>query len=166
MTLTPYQKIKRAADAGRGVKLSATECWQLMQDDAIAQVAEADELAAGVKPTDGVKAGDPVPSLESAVRLPLHQAAQWNTAVACAEREPHKPVALEGRTVFAVHAVLTAGVGAVHAPDGYLNTSLRLGVAISPAQYAAMAPEHRAGYRPFVFAAGVLGTLNEQPKEN
>jgi hypothetical protein len=57
MTLTPYQKIKRAADAGRGVKLSATECWQLMQDDAIAQVAEADELAAGVKPTDGVGVG-------------------------------------------------------------------------------------------------------------
>jgi hypothetical protein len=39
------------------VKLSATECWQLMQDDAIAQVAEADELAAGVKPTDGVGVG-------------------------------------------------------------------------------------------------------------
>jgi hypothetical protein len=45
VTLTPYQKIKRAAEAGRGVKLTATECWQLMQDDAIAQVAEADGAA-------------------------------------------------------------------------------------------------------------------------
>lgn len=50
MTLTPYQKIKRAAEAGRGVKLTATECWQLMQDDAIAQVAEQDEAAWAAKP--------------------------------------------------------------------------------------------------------------------
>lgn len=45
-----------------------------------------------------------------AVTLPLYQAAQWNMAVQCAEREPHKQVVLEGRTVLAVHAKLTAGV--------------------------------------------------------
>lgn len=55
----------------------------------------------------GAASTDPVPSLESAVKLSLHQAAQWNTAVACAEREPHKPVVLEGRTVLAVHEALT-----------------------------------------------------------
>jgi hypothetical protein len=60
--------------------------------------------------TGGVEPSDPVPSLESSVKLPLHQAVQWNGAVQCAEREPHKPVVLDGRTVLAVHAKLTAGV--------------------------------------------------------
>jgi hypothetical protein len=68
--------------------------------------------------TNGVAACDPVPSRESAVKLPLHQAAQWNAAVACAECEPHKLVAVEGRTLLAAHEALTRGMAAVHEPKG------------------------------------------------
>lgn len=60
----------------------------------------------------------PIPAGVAAVApaLPLHQAAQWNMAVQCAEREPHKQVVLEGRTVLAVHAKLTRGVSASDHP--------------------------------------------------
>jgi hypothetical protein len=69
----------------------------------------------------GVAPSDPVPSLESAVKLPLHQAAQWNMAVACAALEPHKPVSLEGRTVLAVHEALTRGVAMPRVADADLT---------------------------------------------
>jgi hypothetical protein len=41
--LTPYQRIMRAAAAGRGVRLTAAECVQMSRDDAIATVAENDD---------------------------------------------------------------------------------------------------------------------------
>lgn len=44
MTLSPYQKIKRAALNQTSVKLTATEAWQLYNgDDAFRQVADADD---------------------------------------------------------------------------------------------------------------------------
>jgi hypothetical protein len=33
--LTPYQRIVRAAQKGRGVRLSANEVWEMAHDDAI-----------------------------------------------------------------------------------------------------------------------------------
>jgi hypothetical protein len=40
---TPYQRILRAAPAGRGVRLSADDVWRLAQDDAIRARAEIDD---------------------------------------------------------------------------------------------------------------------------
>ena len=42
-TLTPHQRIMRAAEKGIGVRLSAEEVLHLAMDDAIAQAAENDE---------------------------------------------------------------------------------------------------------------------------
>ncbi len=41
--LTPYQRIMRAAESGRGVHLSPDEVWAMSQDDAIATVALNDD---------------------------------------------------------------------------------------------------------------------------
>ncbi len=43
MRLSPYQRIVRAAKAGRGVRLSADETFSLAHDDAIATVAAQDD---------------------------------------------------------------------------------------------------------------------------
>ena len=42
-SLTPYQRIMRAAQAGRGVRLSAEDCWAMSRDDAISALAENDD---------------------------------------------------------------------------------------------------------------------------
>lgn len=43
MPLTPYQRIMRAANEGRGIRLSALEVRQLSLDDAIQTVARNDD---------------------------------------------------------------------------------------------------------------------------
>lgn len=45
-----YQRIIRAAAEGRGIRLTASECWSLSHDDAIETVAFADFEAQGVEP--------------------------------------------------------------------------------------------------------------------
>lgn len=46
--------------------------------------------------------------------LPLPHAALWQTALNCATDEPHKMVALEGRTVLAVHDAVERDVQAAY----------------------------------------------------
>lgn len=46
MSLSPYQRIMRAADKGRGVRLSAEDCRSMALDSAIVQLAENDDEAA------------------------------------------------------------------------------------------------------------------------
>lgn len=49
--LTPYQKIKRAAQSGRGVRLSYDECFDIYNDTTIRHRADMDD--SGVEqPTD------------------------------------------------------------------------------------------------------------------
>lgn len=58
--MTPYQRIKRAAKAGRGCRLTADECWSLYQmDDAIMTRANLDDeedltCTCGKAPADGI----------------------------------------------------------------------------------------------------------------
>lgn len=42
-TLTPYRRIMEAAKAGRGIRLTAEEVWELSRDDAIERRARLDE---------------------------------------------------------------------------------------------------------------------------
>lgn len=42
---TPYQRIVKAAESNRGIRLSAAECWEMHLDDAIARRADCDSSA-------------------------------------------------------------------------------------------------------------------------
>ena len=54
--LTCYQRIMRAAKKGVGVRLSADEAFQLSMDDAVMQVAQADDEEA--EPREHPEGGD------------------------------------------------------------------------------------------------------------
>ena len=49
---SPYQKIVMAAKAGRGVRLSAKECFEMAMDTAIRDLAENDDERESVKTGD------------------------------------------------------------------------------------------------------------------
>ena len=45
---TPWQKIVRAAKAGRGLRLTSEECFKLFMDDAIETKATNDDIEQGL----------------------------------------------------------------------------------------------------------------------